>query len=186
MSIKTTIDTKKQDLRLAVLLLVALSFSFYLLFSQPTKNPSPITNSESITIWLKGDRVAPGLYQLPAATTFRQLYILSNIALPTKNKNSILNNLLPPDTTITIRERELPIVGPIPAANTPVLFLPLPINRASRETLCTIKGVGPKLAQRIIDFREKEGRVERLEDLAQVKGIGPKKLEQIMPHLRVD
>lgn len=42
-----------------------------------------------------------------------------------------------------------------------------------------VKGLGDKLAQVIVDDREKEGEFSGWDDLVRVKGIGPKKLEMI-------
>jgi competence protein ComEA len=53
------------------------------------------------------------------------------------------------------------------------------VNKASSTELEAIRGVGPMLAQRIIDYRTANGRFERLEDLVQVPGIGQAKFEKI-------
>jgi len=51
------------------------------------------------------------------------------------------------------------------------------INKASVQTLVKLKNVGPALAKRIIEFREKNGPFEKPEDIVNVKGIGPKTFE---------
>jgi len=56
---------------------------------------------------------------------------------------------------------------------------PLPINTASKEDLCFIKGVGPSLAQKIIDYRETKGSFRSGKDLEKVSGIGAKKRKAI-------
>lgn len=53
------------------------------------------------------------------------------------------------------------------------------INQASLEQLATIKGIGPVMAKRILEFREKNGPFKKAEDLLSVKGIGEKKLETL-------
>ena len=47
------------------------------------------------------------------------------------------------------------------------------INTADQVELCTLKNIGDKYAQRIIDYR-KEHKFEKPEEIMEVKGIGPK------------
>jgi len=63
---------------------------------------------------------------------------------------------------------------------------PLPINTASNEDLCFIKGVGPSLAQKIIDYREKNGNFHTAKDLEKVPGIGAKKRQSMEEFVRFD
>ncbi|MDZ7695432.1 MAG: helix-hairpin-helix domain-containing protein [Deltaproteobacteria bacterium] len=46
------------------------------------------------------------------------------------------------------------------------------INTASKEQLTELKGIGPVTADRIIEYREKNGKFETVEELTEVKGIG--------------
>ena len=51
------------------------------------------------------------------------------------------------------------------------------INKASAVELTQLKRIGPKLSERIVEYREKHGPFERPEDIVQVRGIGPKTFE---------
>lgn len=59
------------------------------------------------------------------------------------------------------------------------------INTASMGELATLKGVGAKTAQAIVDYRESVGRFESVDDLTKVKGIGEKTLEKNRHRLTV-
>lgn len=59
------------------------------------------------------------------------------------------------------------------------------LNRAGVAELDALPGIGPGLAQRIVDYRRAHGPFRRVEDLLRVPGIGPAKLEQLKAHVTV-
>ncbi|AGY77044.1 helix-hairpin-helix domain-containing protein [Clostridium autoethanogenum] len=59
------------------------------------------------------------------------------------------------------------------------------INKASKEELKTISGVGDVTAQKIIDYREKNGKFSSIEDLKKVGRIGDKTIEKIKDKIDV-
>ena len=63
---------------------------------------------------------------------------------------------------------------------------PLNINTASADDLCAIKGVGPKLADKIIERRNAAGPFKGPSDLKKVHGIGKKKLENMLQSIIFD
>ena len=62
---------------------------------------------------------------------------------------------------------------------------PIDLNSATLAALDTLPGVGPVLAQRILDWRAQHGRFSTVDELGEVSGIGDKLLEQIRPKVRV-
>lgn len=59
------------------------------------------------------------------------------------------------------------------------------LNRAGVGGLQQIKGIGPKLAQRIVAYRDKSGPFAEVTNLLEVPGIGPKTLEKIKSHISI-
>lgn len=59
------------------------------------------------------------------------------------------------------------------------------LNSATREQLMQVKGIGPSLADRIIEFRKEHGPFRRVEDMMKVRGIGEKSLAKLRPYLTV-
>ena len=66
------------------------------------------------------------------------------------------------------------------------LFAKVHINSASAEALQNLSGIGPKLAQAIIDYREKQGPFQTVEALKRVRGVGTKLLEENRHLLSLD
>jgi comEA protein len=53
------------------------------------------------------------------------------------------------------------------------------INTASASELESLPRIGPKVAQRIVDFRTKNGNFKKVEEIMKVQGIGEKVFDQI-------
>jgi len=57
------------------------------------------------------------------------------------------------------------------------------VNAASADDLIAIDGIGPALAQRIVQHRQEHGPFGTLDELTQIRGIGPSSLERIRSQL---
>ena len=59
------------------------------------------------------------------------------------------------------------------------------INTATKEELTSLKGIGEKRAQEIIDYRKKNGEFKSVDELEKVPGIGPGIMKQIRSDVSV-
>jgi competence protein ComEA len=60
------------------------------------------------------------------------------------------------------------------------------INTADKDKLCELTGIGPAIADRIIEYREKHGPFKSVDELTQVKGIGEGTLQKIKDLVAVE
>ena len=104
-----------------------------------------------------------GVYLVLAALT-----VLFAVSLAFLHKTSY-EGTVHGDYTVSVQEKTDEITAP-----TRVL---VNVNTADAEELETLTGIGPALAQAIIDYRAGHGAFRSADDLLLVKGIGEAKLE---------
>ncbi len=60
------------------------------------------------------------------------------------------------------------------------------LNEASEQDLDRLYGIGEGLAERIVDYRKKNGNFEEIQDIMKVSGIGEKTYNGIKDHIYVE
>ena len=110
------------------------------------------------------------------------LFAVRNFSRPTHKTYT-----LRPDSGYTgsVLKPDIPVTEPAAANTSPVFAGPVNLNTATMEELETLPGIGPALAQRIIDYREANGSFHYLEELTNISGIGQKRLEAILDYATV-
>lgn len=63
--------------------------------------------------------------------------------------------------------------------------VPVDLNHGSLEELQTLPGIGPVLAERIVQYRREHGRFMSMAEVKHVRGIGEKRFERLRPYVRV-
>jgi comEA protein len=64
-------------------------------------------------------------------------------------------------------------------AAVPVDLFPIDLNRASRELIEELPGIGPAKAKAIVELRERLGSFRSVDELEEVRGIGPRTVERL-------
>ena len=72
-----------------------------------------------------------------------------------------------------------------PRKPAPTATAPVNINTATQAQLESLPGVGVKVAERILQYREKNGNFKKIEDLMNVQGIGEKSFLKLKPLLTI-
>ena len=88
-------------------------------------------------------------------------------------------------TGLALAMAALLVSGTATAAGKPAPTAKVNLNTASVEQLTTLPGVGPKLAARIVEYRQKSGAFRSTQELINVQGIGEKSYAKIEAWLSV-
>lgn len=85
------------------------------------------------------------------------------------------------DTDVLISQLPTQTSGEVSTDETQIQIVN--INTATVEQLQTLPGIGPVLAQRIIDYRATNGPFQTTGDLSRVEGISTKRLAAILDYI---
>jgi competence protein ComEA len=140
--------------------------------SPPRGNPitlAPSSTSKLITIYISGEVVNPGVYELPLGSRVQDAVTSAGGLLSTADSSGI--NL----AALLIDSSQIDI----PSIVDSYLTGKININTASIEELDTLPGIGLTAARNIVEFRIENGLFIYLEDIQKVAGIGPVIYEKI-------
>lgn len=79
----------------------------------------------------------------------------------------------------------VPVQETAPAEASRVQSALIDLNAATGMELETLPGIGPRTAERILEYRREHGRFERIEDLMDVRGIGERTFLRLKPLVTV-
>ncbi len=195
------LDMDKKYLIAAVVLIMVLVFSGGMKYAQyrdqqkqeliVLEEPSPAADNqpeEVIQVYVIGAVSNPGVFKLtPDARILEAVEMARPLPEADLEKINLAQKLGDGDAVMVPRQGEEPdatsldrsmtgLVGATAATSTGKVN----INNASVQELDErLPGIGPALAQRIIDYRTLHGRFSRTEELKEVSGIGDKKYAEL-------
>ncbi len=156
----------------AVLLFVAAIFLVGLgvkLMGGIPRLPKVFISKESIEVKIEGAVKEPGWYDLPKGSLVIEGIREAGGALPQADLRGM-------NLGSSLRDKE-------------EIWIPgekLNINRASQEQLIYLPGIGPVLAQRIIEYRDEKGSFHDLSELREISGIGEIKFAGIREKITLE
>ncbi len=138
----------------------------------------------NLVVFVTGAVAEPGLVEVPFGS--RLDVAISAVGGLTDDADVLSVNLARPiqdgEHVHVLTEAEVVAGSPHPAVGTPVDSATSPcvdLNTADQPQLETLDGVGPKMAGRILEWREENGSFQTNEELLSITGIGPKLLARI-------
>ena len=136
------------------------------------------SRAPDVYVHIAGAVRRPGLIRVPSDT--RAATALARAGGPTRRADLTAVNL-----AAKVQDGQqilVPVRGAVAAAGSAGAEVHL--STATPEQLDGIDGIGPTLAQRIIEYRDAHGGFRSLAELAQVEGIGEKRLATLREALQ--
>ncbi len=147
-----------------------------------------VSTSTLMTVYIVGAVKVPGVYKVRPGTRLYELVDYAGGFLPGADVKSLnLARKLRDGEKITVPKGYSGSSVKVSSQKelSPLSSGRIDINAASVEELKKLPGVGPKIAQRIVGYRNTHGGFRSPQELIRVKGIGEKKLKKILPFVVV-
>lgn len=160
--------------------------------------PAPSSSPATLLVHVAGAVREPGLVELPAGS--RVADAVRAAGGTTRPAAAASVNLARPvvdgEQVVVLRRGDpgastagLAVGGPAPSGGSGgtagTAAAPVDLNAATLDQLDTLPGIGPVLAQRILDWRTANGRFSTVDELNEVSGIGEATLSDLRPVVTV-
>lgn len=173
----------------------------------PTPTPVPTPTPSPLRVYISGEINAPDVYTFPQGSILKDAIVAAggatkdadldvvNQALELKDQQHIhipAKTELSPTPPVVDGGVVEPTTNPQLQTRSVVLEVDtsggkiINLNAAGAAEFETLPGIGPAIAQRIIEYRETTGNFAAIEDLTNVKGIGPATFEKLKDFVTVN
>lgn len=140
---------------------------------------------------MSGEVRYPGIYGVPANTVADAVIKMAQPLRPLGSERTGRDTATPlwngAAVNLTSQADGLPRirVGSITVAECIVLGIPLDLSQMNEADFDRLPGIGPALAKRMVEYRQENGGILRINDLNLIDGIGEKKLEAIRKYVQL-
>jgi competence protein ComEA len=192
--VTTMADSPQQNwTRQKGLFVFSLLILGYLAFQSGLSDPktdigkNTLETARTVTIELTGPVSRPGLVTYHYNPSLQEVIEdAGGLTLAGGLSKSRRQEVLDQDMTLTVQGQGDGTVvfhrSPLSPKALWIMGRPIPINRAAAEDLGRLPGIGVKMAERIVVFREARGGFTALDQLKEVKGIKEKTFAKIKGH----
>jgi len=176
-------EQRCEDIRKGLLTLILVVLALFLFRIAGVEDaPAPSGSSGDGVIQIEGDVKYPGIYFFNNKINIKDLLEQSGGIKP----EGLAEIPLHSGSRIAVQQgsnSRLFISGEISSFHRITLGMPVSINAESEEGLTAVPGIGPLLAQSIVNARTETGGFRSLEDLKSVPGIGDKTYKKIIGYI---
>lgn len=155
-----------------------------------TATSRPTATIVLIVVDVRGAVNAPGVYTLPAGSRVQDALVRAGDVTHDADTRilNLARRLNDGEQLYVPKQGEVtpiptPLTRGVPTATR--VASKVNINTATLAELETLPGIGPTLAQRIIDYRTQNGNFRTIEDIKKVRGIGEVLFNQIKDWITV-
>ena len=148
-----------------ILFISLLFLSIYLLIPSYEET----VYDETVTVEIRGEVTEEKTLQVEKGTSFEEILPLLNLTEEADISSIPLQMILSNHQVIVIPEKKKESL--------------ISLNSGTLEEFMSLPGIGEVIACRIIEYREKHGSFQSVEEIVSVSGIGEKKYEAIRPFI---
>lgn len=169
--------------------MVIIAASFFIFDSSEVEPPQNVEVAKNeVVVYVSGQVKTPAVVTLEDNGNLRLVDAVNAVGGLTELADTEIINLAEPlidgqhihVPTKEIYFRELPAQTSTSNKNNLIN-----INTADEKELQNIKGIGPALAGRIIDYRQNNGEFKSIDEIKKVRGIGDKTFEKMKDQITV-